>query len=77
MKSDSHKNLSPQAIEVGQRYSRLPPEAQREISALMGALSRDADPGAIDVILQQRRSDKITGAEAVENLEALPGKTDA
>ncbi len=75
MKSDSHKNLSPEAIEVGQRYSRVPPEAQREIGALMGALSRGADSGAIDVILEQRRSDKITGLEATEQLELLPGGT--
>ena len=43
----------------------------------MDAASRNVDIGAVDAILEQRRRGDITGLEATEMFERMPGRTDA
>ena len=74
MKSDRSENPSLEALEFAMGYTGLPPEGQRELDALMGAHCRNADPDAIDVIIEQRKRGDVTGLETMKKLEALPGR---
>ena len=77
MRSNNPENLSPDALEIAEICRQLPPEAQRELLALAECASRHADIGAVDAILEQRRRGDITGLEATELFERLPGRADA
>lgn len=72
-KCDAIAKLSPNGLKMAMYYDRASPKIQRAINVCLGVLERETDADDIQAIIDQLARHEITGAEAVDKLESLPG----
>ena len=73
-KFDAIAKLSPKGLKMAMYYDRASPRIQRAVKICLNALERDTDSEEIQAIIDELACHEITGAEAVDKLEALPGE---